>query len=157
MLAPYLALRRLSLPLPRKINPQKAVESAPLRQNHLPPHHGERICDILGILQYAAPEYFTGEFDNSRSDYFSPGVLAHQMLTGRPPYGTQVAKLRTIAQQKNLMYVSACSQTGNAPEWIDFVLKGSAYPDPIKNYHFPSLRTNYENQAKHFNPGDIFL
>ena len=45
--------------------------------------------DILGTAQYTAPEYFLGEGGSQRSDIFSLGVIAYQMLTGRPPYGAQ--------------------------------------------------------------------
>ena len=43
--------------------------------------------DILGTAQYTAPEYFLGEGGSPRSDIFSLGVIAYQMLTGRLPYG----------------------------------------------------------------------
>ena len=52
----------------------------------------DRHDDILGTVQYTAPEYFLGEGGSSRSDIFSLGVIAYQMLTGRLPYGAQVAK-----------------------------------------------------------------
>ncbi len=39
--------------------------------------------DILGTAQYAAPEYFLGEGGSPRSDLFSLGVIAYQMLTGQ--------------------------------------------------------------------------
>src|SRR6185437_2329491 len=54
--------------------------------------------NILGTAQYTAPEYFLGESGSSRSDIFSLGVIAYQMLTGQLPYGAQVAKTRTKAQ-----------------------------------------------------------
>ena len=58
--------------------------------------------DILGTLQYTAPEYFLGEAATSRSDLFSLGVITYQMLTGRLPYGGQIAKARTRAQFNRL-------------------------------------------------------
>ncbi|HBQ36738.1 MAG TPA: protein kinase, partial [Rhodobacteraceae bacterium] len=58
--------------------------------------------DILGTLQYTAPEYFTGETGSKRSDYFSLAVIAYQMLTSKLPYGTQVSKIRNKAQLKKL-------------------------------------------------------
>src|SRR6185503_18814587 len=53
-----------------------------------PPGHD----DILGTAQYTAPEYFLGESGSPRSDQFSLGVIAYQMLTGKLPYGAQVAQ-----------------------------------------------------------------
>ena len=43
--------------------------------------------EILGTVQYTAPEYFLGEPGSPRSDVFSLGVIAYQMLSGRLPYG----------------------------------------------------------------------
>ena len=48
--------------------------------------------DILGTVQYTAPEYFLGEGGSTRSDIFSLGVIAYQMLTGRLPYGAEVVE-----------------------------------------------------------------
>ena len=51
----------------------------------------------LGTVQYTAPEYFLGEAGTPRSDMFSLGVIAYQMLSGRLPYGAEVPKARTRA------------------------------------------------------------
>ena len=51
--------------------------------------------EILGTAQYTAPEYFLGESGSPRSDMFSLGVISYQMLTGKLPYGTQIARIRT--------------------------------------------------------------
>src|SRR5690606_12249501 len=46
---------------------------------------------IPGAALYAAPEYFLGEGGSTRSDIFSLGVIAYQMLAGKLPYGADVA------------------------------------------------------------------
>jgi serine/threonine protein kinase len=57
---------------------------------------------ILGTAQYTAPEYFFGEPGSGHSDMFSPGVITYQMLSGKPPYGAEVAKIKTqVAQRKS--------------------------------------------------------
>ena len=60
--------------------------------------------EILGTQQFTAPEYFLGEPATSRSDLFSLGVITYQMLTGRLPYGTQIANARTRSQFNGLVY-----------------------------------------------------
>jgi serine/threonine protein phosphatase PrpC len=90
--------------------------------------------DILGTVQYTAPEYFLGEGGSSRSDIFSLGVIAYQMLTGRLPYGAQVPKARTKSQQQKLKYKSALDETREIPAWIDGVLKKAVHPNPLKRY-----------------------
>ena len=90
--------------------------------------------DILGTVQYTAPEYFLGENGTSRSDLFSLGVIAYQMLTGTLPYGAQIAKTRTKSQQKRLRYKSALDDNREIPAWIDGALKKAVHPDPNQRY-----------------------
>jgi serine/threonine protein phosphatase PrpC len=94
--------------------------------------------DILGTVQYTAPEYFLGETGSSRSDVFSLGVIAYQMLTGRLPFGAEVAKARTRSQQRQLRYATALDDDRAIPAWIDEVLKKAVNPDPYKRYEEPS-------------------
>ena len=94
--------------------------------------------DILGTMQYTAPEYFLGESGSSRSDVFSLGVIAYQMLTGRLPYGAEVAKARTKSRQRKLRYASALDDDRALPAWIDEVLNKAVHPDPTTRYEEPS-------------------
>lgn len=90
--------------------------------------------EILGTAQYTAPEYFLGEHGSQRSDIFSLGVIAYQMLTGRLPYGAQVAKTRTRSQQKKLRYRPALDDGREIPVWIDGALRKAVHPDPLQRY-----------------------
>ena len=91
--------------------------------------------DILGTVQYTAPEYFLGEAASSRSDLFSLGVITYQMLTGTLPYGAQAARARTRSQQRKLKYRSALCDDRDIPAWIDMsALKRAVQPDPNKRY-----------------------
>ena len=69
--------------------PKACAEAAP---------HNRADDDILGTVQYTAPEYFLGERGSPRSDLFSLGVITYQMLTGKLPYGAGVARARTNTQ-----------------------------------------------------------
>jgi serine/threonine protein phosphatase PrpC len=89
---------------------------------------------ILGTLQYTAPEYFRGESGSPRSDLFSLGVITYQMLTGKLPYGTQIAKARTKSQLGKLRYDPARSETREIPPWIDGALRKATHPDPYQRY-----------------------
>ena len=90
--------------------------------------------EILGTPQYTAPEYFIGESGTLRSDIFSLGVITYQMLTGKLPYGAQVAKAKTKSQQRKLTYRSALDDKNDIPAWIDGVLRKAVEPDPSKRY-----------------------
>src|SRR5215213_5909415 len=90
--------------------------------------------NILGTAQYTAPEYFLGEAGTPESDFFSLGVITYQMLSGRLPYGTEVAKSRTLAAQRNLRYASVLKDDREIPVWIDGVLEKAVHPDPFRRY-----------------------
>jgi serine/threonine protein phosphatase PrpC len=90
--------------------------------------------EVLGTAQYTAPEYFLGESGTPRSDFFSLGVIAYQMLTGKLPYGAEVAKMRTKAQFRRLRYKSALDDNRAIPAWVDGVLEKAVSIDPNKRY-----------------------
>jgi serine/threonine protein kinase len=90
--------------------------------------------NLLGTIQYMAPEYFIGEGGNQRGDIFSLAVITYQMLTGRLPYGTEVAKTKTRSQQYKLSYKSALLYNRDIPLWVDGALRKALQPDPYKRY-----------------------
>ena len=90
--------------------------------------------DLLGTAQYTAPEYFMGESGSSRSDLFSLGVITYQMLSGKLPYGTGVAKCKTKADQRNLKYDSIQDDDRAIPIWIDSAIRKAVHPEPHKRY-----------------------
>jgi serine/threonine protein phosphatase PrpC len=89
---------------------------------------------ILGTFQYAAPEYFLGEGGTNRSDIFSLGVVAYQMLSGKLPYGARVAQCRTRAELRKLVYETVLDDKREIPLWIDRVLRKAVNPDPSLRY-----------------------
>ncbi|MGZ8200611.1 MAG: protein kinase domain-containing protein [Methylosarcina sp.] len=89
---------------------------------------------LLGTAQYTAPEYFLGEGGTTRSDLFSLGVITYQMLSGRLPYGTGVAKARTRAAQRKLTYRSVLEDDREIPAWIDEALRKAVHPNPYQRY-----------------------
>ena len=90
--------------------------------------------NLLGAALYAAPEYFLGESGSSRSDLYSLGVIAYQMLSGRFPYGTQVPKARSRAAQRKLAYQSVLDDDREIPAWVDDALRKAVHPDPDARY-----------------------
>ena len=90
--------------------------------------------DILGTAQYTAPEYFLGEPGSTKSDQFSLAVMSYQMLSGRLPYGSKVARTTTRAQQRRLEYRSVLDDDRDTPAWVDYTLKKALNPDPNKRY-----------------------
>jgi serine/threonine protein phosphatase PrpC len=88
--------------------------------------------EILGTAQYTAPEYFLGEEGTVQSDLFSLAVLTYQMLTGKLPYGLEVAKARTRAAQRKLSYAPLSETRRDAPAWVDEALRKALQIEPAQ-------------------------
>jgi serine/threonine protein kinase len=89
---------------------------------------------ILGTLQYTAPEYFVGDAGSERSDLFSLGVIAYQMLSGRLPYDAEAARVRTRAAQRALEYSTLLDEQRDIPPWVDAALGKAVHPEPLERY-----------------------
>jgi serine/threonine protein kinase len=107
---------------------------------------------ILGTVQYTAPEYFLGEAGTTRSDLFSLGVIAYQMLSGRLPYGTQVANTGSRTAQHRLIYRSVLDDRRTLPAWVDETLRKAVHPNPYKRYEEIS---EFVHDLRQPNPGFI--
>ena len=90
--------------------------------------------ELPGTFQYTAPEYLSGDVVSWRSDQYALGAIAYEMLTGRLPYGTKVARIRSRRDQARLTYTSARHDTSGVPDWMDAALKRASHPDPLRRY-----------------------
>lgn len=90
--------------------------------------------EMPGAFQYTAPEYLSGEPASWRSDQYALGVILYEMLTGRLPYGAQVARIRSRADQARLRYAPARDEDNAVPDWIDAALRRALHPDPLRRY-----------------------
>ncbi|TBU79139.1 bifunctional protein-serine/threonine kinase/phosphatase [Phytopseudomonas daroniae] len=108
--------------------------------------------EMLGTVQYMAPEYFLAEPATVRSDVFSLGVIAYQMLSGQLPFGAEVARARTRAAQNRLRYRPIRHVERELPAWIDDVLRKATQPNPLKRYDEPA---EFVHELRH--PSQAFL
>jgi len=86
---------------------------------------------IVGTANYSAPEYFKGEQGSNRSDIFSLGVMAYEMLTTKLPYGEIKPE---SAARKKFIYTSAREYNPQIPDWIDLAIRKAVHPNPTKRY-----------------------
>lgn len=89
---------------------------------------------LLGTALYTAPEYFLGNPGLPQSDLFSLAVITYQLLSGKFPYGTEIAKTRTQRAQDQLVYRSVLHRDREIPAWIDEALRKALHPNPYKRY-----------------------
>ncbi len=96
-------------------------------QPELPPQ-------VPGTAQYTAPEHYLGESGTPASDIYSLAVIAYQMLSGRFPYGSAVARTRSRAAQNKLTYDSVMTDELQVPLWVDETLRKATAVDPTRRY-----------------------
>ncbi len=77
---------------------------------------------VLGTIRYMAPEQITGDEVDARSDVFSFGAVAFEMLTGRPAFeGDTVAEVRDAVLEHDPPAVSSLDP--EVPSVIDDMVR----------------------------------
>ncbi|MCW8962977.1 MAG: protein kinase [Gammaproteobacteria bacterium] len=82
-----------------------------------------------GTINYSAPECLDGYCSN-RSDIFSLGVIAYELITGKLPYGDND---KPVPAEK-LRYISARTHNSDIQPWVDGALRKALHPNPQKRY-----------------------
>jgi len=120
--------------------------------------------NILGTINYTAPEYHTGDVGSNRSDIFSLGVIAYELLTGKLPYGKDLSA-RNLGK---VSYISARNYVKELPEWVDKALEKAVKIQPQYRYSLlseftsaltkpdPTLLTNQKIPLLEKNPTKVW-
>jgi serine/threonine protein kinase len=109
--------------------------------------------DILGTNQYAAPEYFLGLPGTDKSDLYSLGLVAYELLTGALPYLDGVSNAKTPKAQSKLFYISTSVLSSQVPEWMDFAIRKAVSVDPAGRYEAISeFVADLRRPSEAFNP-----
>lgn len=82
-----------------------------------------RAENILGTLNYTAPEYHLGQRGTVKSDLFSLGVITYEMLNGGLPFGRDMPEKPDQMNLAKLHYVPSFHHNAMVPIWIDGALK----------------------------------
>ncbi|MEQ1697301.1 MAG: bifunctional protein-serine/threonine kinase/phosphatase [Hyphomicrobiaceae bacterium] len=84
---------------------------------------------LLGTEGYTAPEYHRDVQPTTRSDIYSLGVIAYELLTGQLPYGRGFTTRRDVDR---LAYIPATQLNPNVPRWVDAALAKAVHKDPLQ-------------------------
>ncbi|MFI3158238.1 MAG: bifunctional protein-serine/threonine kinase/phosphatase [Methylococcaceae bacterium] len=79
--------------------------------------------NVLGTLNYTAPEYHLGQRGTVQSDLFSLGVITYEMLNGALPFGQDMPEKPNKMNLAKLHYVPSFHHNAMVPIWIDGALK----------------------------------
>ena len=89
---------------------------------------------VKGKLAYMAPEAIAGKDLDARSDIFSVGVIAHELLTARPLFASK-NEYQTLVnvQRSDILPPSAFNQA--VPPELDAIVLKALARDPDERYH----------------------
>ncbi len=90
--------------------------------------------NILGTLNYTAPEYHLGQRASTRSDLYSLAVITYEMINGDLPFGRDMPDKPNKMNLSKLDYVPSFQKNAMVPVWIDEALRKATSIAPQMRY-----------------------
>ncbi len=90
--------------------------------------------NVLGTLNYTAPEYHLGQRGCVKSDLYSLGVITYEMINGALPFGRDMPEKPDKINLSKLEYVPSFHKNTMVPIWIDGALKRATSIAPQMRY-----------------------
>ncbi len=90
--------------------------------------------NLLGTVNYTAPEYHTGQGGTVKSDLFSLGVIAYEILNSALPFGQDLPEKPTAAKLQKLAYMPSVHCNEMVPIWMDGALRKATAINPQYRY-----------------------
>jgi serine/threonine protein kinase len=78
---------------------------------------------MLGTVDYVAPEQIEGSEPDARSDIYSLGCVLYEMLIGEPPFGDQKGGMAKMWAQVNAEPASVRERRPDVPQALEDVLR----------------------------------
>ncbi|MEE9421730.1 MAG: bifunctional protein-serine/threonine kinase/phosphatase, partial [Gammaproteobacteria bacterium] len=101
--------------------------------------------NLLGTLNYTAPEYLKDHPGSNRSDIYSLGVIVYEMLCSALPYQKEL----TVKNMDKVKYLSASDRNDSIPNWIDGALRKAVSINPDRRH---TLLSEFIYELSHPNP-----
>lgn len=96
---------------------------------------------LVGSPQHAAPEKWAGpSLVGTPSDYFSLGVMAYMLLTGRMPYWTTRSLIDLWEQIQSGQYERPSALRPDLPAWADTLIAGLLAVTPSDRPQYDELK-----------------
>ncbi len=92
---------------------------------------------VLGTPYYMSPEQMRGERIDARSDQFSWGIVAFQLLAGVAPWGDGLEAVQLIAHILSTKAPNVRTRNPDVPAWVADVIDRALAKDP--NARFASM------------------
>ncbi len=90
--------------------------------------------NILGTLNYTAPEYHLGQRGTVKSDLYSLAVITYEMINRALPFGGDMPEKPNKLNLAKLSYVPSFHKNTMVPAWIDGALKKATSISPQGRY-----------------------
>src|SRR5262249_8124619 len=87
-----------------------------------------RVGAILGTPLYMSPEQCRGELLDARSDIYSLGIIAYQMLTGSPPFTGDTATIITAHKESQPAHIRQLNK--KLPKRVSRVIMSALEKNP---------------------------
>ncbi len=85
---------------------------------------------VLGTVDYVAPEQIEGSEPDARSDVYSLGCVLYEMLTGEPPFAQHKGGMAKMWAQVNAEVTPLTERRPDVPAPIDTLVRRAMDKDP---------------------------